>query len=246
MEDNNKKIGVLGYGEVGKAIASFYTDPLIKDIARDDFADAQLDVLHVCIPYQSREQFIDQVKFIIERNAQGALVIIHSSVGVGITEAIGAFHKMVVHSPVRGVHPNLKEGIQVFVKYIGADFSGAGRIAHEHFAEIGINTTVVYKTAATELMKLLDTTYYGLCIAFHDYAAKLCEHSGVSFEMVMKDANETYNKGYASLGKGNVVRPVLYPPEDSKIGGHCVIPNAGILLAEYGDDAILQAILRHK
>jgi lactate dehydrogenase-like 2-hydroxyacid dehydrogenase len=27
-----KRIGILGYGEIGKAIADFYQNPLIKDI----------------------------------------------------------------------------------------------------------------------------------------------------------------------------------------------------------------------
>jgi len=32
----NSKIGILGFGEVGMAIAKFYKNPKIKDFIRDD------------------------------------------------------------------------------------------------------------------------------------------------------------------------------------------------------------------
>lgn len=34
--ENKSKIGILGYGEVGQAIAKFYKNPLIKDLNKDD------------------------------------------------------------------------------------------------------------------------------------------------------------------------------------------------------------------
>ena len=42
-------IGILGYGEVGSAIAKFYDRPKIKDIGRDDDLRG-VDILHICIP----------------------------------------------------------------------------------------------------------------------------------------------------------------------------------------------------
>lgn len=246
METITKKIGILGYGEVGKAIASFYEDPFIQDLETMKFpSQIQFDILHICIPYFGLQFEID-VKFAIEKWAQGALVFIHSTVPVGTTEKIGEYHRMVVHSPVRGVHPNLAQGLKTFPKYVGADFAGSGRLAGEHLQEIGIDPVILFKSKTSELLKLLDTTYYGLAIAFHDYAAKLCEKEGVNFDMVMTEANRSYNKGYSKLGKSNVMRPILFAPEGSKIGGHCVIPNAELLLQQFGDDPILQTILRHK
>jgi hypothetical protein len=44
---------------------------------------------------------------------------------------------MVVHSPVRGVHPYLYEGIKTFVKYIGADNKEAGNMADTHLKGLG-------------------------------------------------------------------------------------------------------------
>lgn len=245
MKKTNKKIGILGWGEVGKAIGSFYKIKLIKDKEMDSFVGTKnLDVLHVCIPYS--KDFEKTVIKNIENHAPDGLVIIHSTVPVGTTQAIQKRHKYTVHSPVRGVHPDLAKGIKTFVKYIGADDAGTGRLTYEHFKEIGIKSVVVFKSKTTELLKLLDTTYYGLCIAFHDYALNLCDQEGLNFERVMDDANVSYNEGYKKLKKSNVIRPVLLPPAAGKIGGHCVIPNAELLRGQFGEDPLLEAILRLK
>ena len=44
------KIGILGYGEVGQAIAKFYKNPRIKDLKRD-VGLAGAEILHVCLPW---------------------------------------------------------------------------------------------------------------------------------------------------------------------------------------------------
>ena len=104
-------VGILGYGEVGQAIAKFYGKPLIKDINRDDGLNG-VEILHVCIPYNN--SFIKTVKGQIKK-IKPKLTIIHSTVALGTTKKIGG---AVVHSPVRGVHPKIYEGIKTFVKYI--------------------------------------------------------------------------------------------------------------------------------
>ena len=81
----------------------------------------------------------------------------------------------------------------------------------------------------TELGKLLSTTYYGLCIAWHGEMAKMCKKLKIDFDQTVTDFNKTYNQGYKKLKMPHVIRPVLYPPKNNKISGHCVIPNAKIL-----------------
>jgi len=234
-----KKVGIFGYGEIGKAISKFYEKPFIKDLDKDTFPE-QLDVLHVCIPYFKK--FKKVVKEIIEKY-NPSIVIIHSTVKPGTTEYFYSLKRVVVHSPVRGVHPKLYEGIKTFVKYIGANNIKDGKIVQKHFRSIGIKSRIISSSYATELGKLLDTTYYGLCIEFHRYGKDLCNKARVNFEEVMTDFNKTYNEGYKKLGKGNVIRPVLYPPQ-GKIGGHCVLPNAQILKGEFGNHEILKSILK--
>lgn len=239
----NQKIGILGYGEIGQAIAKFYKHPLIRDLDLNSFEE-NLDILHVCLPYLKDFQEI-VTENIIEYKPK--LVIIHSTIGLGSTLSLYKKFGNVVHSPVRGVHPNLYEGIKTFVKYIGADNRKIGLKAAKHFEKLGIkNVKILDSSKASELGKLLDTTYYGICIAFHDYANKICTKQKLDFEDVMTDFNISYNEGYKKLGKSNVVRPVLFPPKNSKIGGHCVIPNAEILKSLFGDDPLIKSILRHR
>jgi UDP-N-acetyl-D-mannosaminuronate dehydrogenase len=94
------------------------------------------------------------------------------------------------------------------------------------------------------LGKLLDTSYYGICIAWHGEMKKFCDKANVDFNEVVVDFNETYNDGYKKLGKLNVIRPVLYPPQNG-IGGHCLISNAKIL-SKYLKSKSLDLILRYK
>lgn len=237
MAKSNSNIGILGYGEIGKAVAKFYKRPKIKDLDRDDGLK-DVDVLHVCIPWSSR--FVEIVKKEI-KHAKPKLTIVHSTVVPGTTKKLG---KGVVHSPVRGIHPHLYEGIKTFVKYIGANDQKAGQMAKKHLESLGIKVKVFSPAATTEIAKLLDTTYYGITIAWHGEMAEMCKKVGVDFEKAVTDFNITYNEGYTKLEKTNVVRPVLYSPKDG-IGGHCIIPNAEIL-QRYFKGKGLELVLQYK
>ena len=119
---NKKKIGILGFGEIGASLAKVYNDHkekfevLIKDLERDDGLDS-LDVLNICIPYT--ENFVEIVKNQICKSNPD-LTIVHSTVMPGTTQKIKLILEnkfKIVHSPIRGVHPELYEGIKTFVKY---------------------------------------------------------------------------------------------------------------------------------
>ena len=235
-EKKDSHIGILGYGQIGSAMARFYNTPKIKDLNRDDGLQG-VEILHVCIPWSDR--FGEIVKQEVQE-IQPKLVIIHSTVAPGTTKEIG---KIAVHSPVRGMHPQLFEGIKTFVKYIGADEKETGKLAQEHLEGIGIQTELLSSSAVTEIGKLLDTTYYGLCIAWHGEMKEICDQFGVDFEEAVSNFNKTYNEGYQKLKMKNVVRPVLYPPKGS-IGGTCVIPNAEIL-AERCKSEALDLVLKY-
>lgn len=238
---DKQKIGIIGYGEVGRAIAKLYKKPLIKDLKRDDGL-IDLDILNICIPYS--DKFIEIVEKEIKR-AKPKLTIIHSTVAPGTTKKLAQkFNGAVVHSPIRGVHPNLHQGIKIFVKYIGADDKNFGIMAQRHLSGLGIKTKLLASSSTTELGKILDTTYYGVCIAWHAEMKKMCDNLEVDFGEAVVDFNKTYNEGYRKLGMGNVARPVLYPPKDF-IGGHCIVPNAEIL-KKYFDSLAIDLILKYR
>ena len=232
-------IGIIGYGEIGRALDALYIEneflPLIRDVDRDDGL-GQVDVLNIAIPFS--DTFIKDVSQYIEEIAPKELVIIHSTVPPGTTEKVSKVFPRTVHSPVRGVHPTLLEGFKTFTKIVGGD--GANEAADHLENDLGIDACVYESSRATEVAKLLDTSYYGVCIAWHDYAFKLREALDVSFDEAMTKYNFSYNRGYSELGKEEVIRPILSPP-DGRIGGHCVVHNAE-LLRHVLDSPLLRAV----
>jgi len=219
------KISILGFGEVGRAIAELYDSPSIKDLERDDGLENS-NILNICIPFS--EKFIETVSNeIIEIKPD--LTIIHSTVMPGTTKVISKIIDLpIVHSPIRGKHPNLHPDIIKFVKYIGSDDDKSSELAKNHLESLGISVKVLSNSKTTELGKLLSTTYYGIVIAWHGEMKKLCDKLGIDFDEAVTDFNKTYNSGYNKLEISNVIRPVLYPP-DGKIGGHCITQNAKLL-----------------
>jgi UDP-N-acetyl-D-mannosaminuronate dehydrogenase len=231
MNKKYSKIGILGYGEVGKAVAKFYKKPKIKDLKRDDGLEG-VDVLNICIPWS--EKFVDIVIKEIKQ-IKPKLTIIHSTVALGTTKKIISKLpkelRQVVHSPIRGVHPHLYEGIKTFVKYIGADNKKTGKMAKKHIESLNIKTKVFMPSKITEALKLWDTTQYGWMIILNKEIKKWCDKKGLDFEAIYREANKSYNDGYKKLGRPEVVRPYLKYIE-GKIGGHCIIQNCEILKSE--------------
>lgn len=237
------KVGIIGYGEIGSSFAKVYSEfskyeVLVLDpyVGKNDDLSG-VEVLNICIPFI--ENFVDVVKdYINKYNPE--YTVIHSTVSPGTTEKIGG---KVCHSPVRGLHPNLDLGIKTFLKYIGSEDQDVSISYQKHLEELGIKSYICKSSKTTEYSKLLDTTYYGMCIAFHADVSNLCENEDLDFDEVMTLYNKTYNEGYNTLGKPNVMRPVLYAAK--KIGGHCVTPNANIL-KKYFDSKSIDLILKYE
>lgn len=216
---------VLGYkGQVGNAIyRALLRNPMYEvvghDIAEDSVIRGGFDVIHCCIPF-SWTFFGAMQSYINDYLLPNALVIIHSTVPLGTARALNA-----VHSPIRGVHPNLLEGVLTFVKFFGGE---RAEEAAEVFQQLGIRTRTTPRPETTEALKLWDTTYYGVCIAFEKEVHQYCIDHDLDFEIVYDAANKSYNDGYAILGRHDVQRPVL-EHHPGRIGGHCVVPNAHLL-----------------
>jgi hypothetical protein len=79
------------------------------------------------------------------------------------------------------------------------------------------------KAVTTELMKVLSTTFYGLCIEWTKHVAQLCAESDVPFE-AWSLWTQNYNAGYKRLHQEQYMRPDLQDIP-GKIGGHCVREN---------------------
>ena len=148
------------------------------------------------------------------------MTIIHATVAVGVSLGLGA-----VHSPIRGMHPNLYEGVKTFVKFFGGARAGE---ASEHFRRAGVKVMIFDRSDTTEALKLFDTLYYGVCVEYAKEVKRHCDDKGLNFSDVYRLANISYNLGYKELGHEEFVRPVLEPIM-GKIGGHCILPNARLL-----------------
>lgn len=238
------RVGLLGYGEIGQALHKVYQASglphvvLVKDLDRDDGL-FDLDVLNVAIPYNDSFDFVEAVVK-VAKTSSAKTVIVHSTVPVGTTrslkERLGLSAK-VAHSPCRGVHPNLYEGIMTFVKFIGTPLRSDAPDVESHLQSLKISTHICKNSETSELAKLLDTSYYGICIAYHGEAQRACQQFDADFEDVMTVYNQTYNTGYTTLKKSNVIRPVLTPPQGG-IGGHCVVQNADLLKKQFESPAL--------
>ena len=207
---------VIGLGEVGSALQKVIGCDG-EDRFKGTFHEKQhFDFLHICIPYS--ENFVDEVLAYQDKYSP-KYTIIHSSVPIGTSRKCKA-----LHSPIRGVHPNLDMGILTFKKFIGGEKSYD--VAQE-LNKFGIDCICTLKPENTEALKLLDTLQYGILIMLEKEIYKFCKEHSLDENIVYTLANETYNEGYLKMFRPEVVRPYL-KHMDGKIGGHCVINNAKI------------------
>lgn len=216
----NKRQLVIGLGEVGLALQKILSCDGMDTGKGIDPLGGQYDILHIAFPYSDKFQEA-VIKYKTKFDAD--LIIIHSSVPIGTSKLLNA-----VHSPIRGVHPFLEDGIRTFRKYFGGERSP---VAAKIFSDLGLEVFCVSNSNNTEALKLWDTTQYGIMILLNKEINNFCTQNRLDFDFIYKEANISYNKGYSKLNRPDVVRPYLRHME-GKIGGHCVVENAALLNSE--------------
>lgn len=218
---NSMKTIIVGMGEVGYSLATVLAP--YYDQETYDFGGVEpklgetFEIMHICFPYS--EKFEDYVKAYQER-FEPKYTVVHSTTPVGTCARLG-----VIHSPIRGIHPHLTEGIKTFVKFIGGP--QASEVA-DYFRRAGLKVCLYDKSETTEAAKLFDTEYYRTCIEFAQRVKKFADSHGLSYHEVYTIFNQTYNEGYTYLNHPEFVRPVLQPIM-GPIGGHCVLPNKQLI-----------------
>ncbi len=220
---------IIGFlGEVGNALKEVLYEAYPDDISGIDIDDnsfgnlsKDVDVMHICFGYSKK--FVSKVKK-YQKRFNPTYTIIHSTVPIGTTRKIGPYSNN-IHSPIRGIHPNLKGGLLTFPKFLGG--AGASYVA-DHFRKAGMKVILFDKPETTEALKLWDTEYYRHCIEFAKQVKEYCDKHGLNYSEVYTIPNQTYNEGYTELGYPEYVRPVLQPIM-KEIGGHCLIPNSKLI-----------------
>lgn len=217
----NTKHLVLGLGQIGSAIRDILDADCIDLWAdKSSFEERNYEALHICFSY---EESFNEIVQKYQSRFSPIITIIHSTVPIGTSERLSA-----VHSPCRGIHPNLKAGIMTFVKYFGGEKAEEAAL---HFHNCGIKTHTCALARDTEAMKLWDTTIYGWNIILEKMIFTYCKENNLDFDLIYTKANESYNDGYEKLGHPEYKKYILRHI-DGKIGGHCVIDNLELLDSE--------------
>lgn len=209
---------VIGAGEVGFALYEVLQDCGDRVHLRDvEPADVDADVLHICFPWS--DSFVASVEAYV-REHTADLVVVHSTVPVGTCDPHGW-----VHSPVRGRHPHLVDGLRTFMKHFGGVRASE---AAKPFDSVQVPTMLHSRAAETEAGKLWELVQYGVQIRVQKAIHAWCEDHDVDFDVVYTAMALSYNEGWEQLGHREFVRPILeHVP--GPIGGHCVVQNSRLL-----------------
>jgi UDP-N-acetyl-D-mannosaminuronate dehydrogenase len=210
---------VVGLGEVGKPLFSILqkSDASVIGIDIEPVSfDRPVGLMHVCFPFKDSAQFEPAVSDYARKYCP-ELIIINSTVVPGTTRSIqNRTGVPCVYSPIRGKHTKMVDDLYKYVKFVaGVDTSTTNR-AQLHFIAAGLNSESISTPETLELAKLLETTYFGVLIAW---------------AQEMNRFAEKVDGDYLELGKFfseiDYLPRVLFQP--GVIGGHCVMPNISLL-----------------
>ncbi len=204
---------IIGDGEIGFSLREVLN---CEVLGKHEDGRRTVDIIHICFPYSAEFEF--EVKK-YQKLHKPKFTVIHSTVPVGTNRILNS-----ISSPVIGIHPHLEKSLKTFVKYLGGE--QASEVA-DYFRRCGLKVYLFDRQETTELMKILDTTFYGVCLEYTKDVKRQCEEFHVPFEAWTLYCNN-YNKGYQKLGYPEFTRPNLVPIQ-KKLGGHCVLQNADLL-----------------
>lgn len=220
---------VIGMGEVGNGLfkvlqAKVQVAGLDKE---PTLIGDKVKTLHICFPYS--KDFPKHVKD-YQKLYNPELTIVYSTVPIGTCEKLG-----VVHSPVEGKHPAIGLSIQNSARWIGSSDEKLLNKATKLWEKF-VPVRRLPSADFTEWLKLRSTSKYGVNLVWADYEAKVSEKLGMDFS-ANRQYDMDYNELYKRLNMPQYQRYILEPPE-GKIGGHCVVPNAGLLDEQYPNEIL--------
>lgn len=219
MRTGEKVTLVVGLGEVGKPLRIILgkKDPQVIGIDIEPVAvDHPVGILHICFPFKVAAPFEDAVTE-YARKYNPEIVVVNSTVLPGTTRAIEARSgSPCVYSPVRGKHTKMVDDLYLYTKFVAGTNAEATDRVRAHFMDAGLQSEAMSSPEALELAKVLETTYFGLLIAWAQEMNR--------FATAVK-------ADYFEIGK--FFREIAYLPkalfQPGIIGGHCVMPNIAIL-----------------
>jgi UDP-N-acetyl-D-mannosaminuronate dehydrogenase len=206
---------VVGLGEIGRPLLGILGEA--HQAAGRDIEDRPFDgvqVLHLCFPYTSG--FVAAAARYVSLYEPVA-VVVNSTVVPGTTRQIEEKTGVpAVYSPVRGKHARMTEEMRHYRKFVAGTSEPAVALVEDHFAAAGLTTQRMSAPEALELAKLLETTYFGVLIA---WAQEMDRFAGA--------VNAEYWETASFFEEIGFFPPVAFQP--GYIGGHCVMPNLDLL-----------------
>ncbi|MBA4376809.1 MAG: hypothetical protein C0401_11655 [Anaerolinea sp.] len=222
MSQNSNAIDlVVGLGEIGKPLREVLEQayPVIgRDIDTVEIP-GKIGVLHVCYPNQVGDFVETTVNYI--KQYQPELTIVHSTLVPGTMQRIfDRVGGLVAYSPIRGKHTRMRQELMHYTKFIAGTTPEAGERGVEYLAGAGFKVRQVSTCESLELAKIIETTYFGLLIAWAQEVERYCAALGANYDEAMMLTEEV-----------NYLPPVVFQP--GFIGGHCIMSNIQLLETVY-------------
>ena len=227
-----KKDIVIGLGEIGIILYKLFFKSFIiegydinpklipKNLKKNELLPVRF--LHICIPYT--KNFNLQV-FKLEKKFHPQGIIIHSTIKPSTTSNIQRKLQIpVIYSATRGVHKRMLKDLRRYIKFFAIENNAPNKkLACTEFVKLlkksGLKTKQMSSPITLELGKIIcDTSYYGWLINFAQISKIIADREKVDYNEMWSFSNEIHK----FLGN----RPKMFP---GFIGGHCVIPNLGLL-----------------
>jgi len=227
-----KKDVVAGLGEIGLPIYKiisrnfpvhgYDTDKKLISNNPKKFGNYPVRFLHICIPYN--KFFLPNVlklnnKFLPES------IVVHSTIKPKTTQNLQKKLSIpIIYSPTRGVHKRMTSDLKKYAKFFALDnkIKNSTLISKNYvnlMKKCGIKTKKISNPTTLELSKIIcDTSYYGWLINYAQMSKMIAEKYKVDYDEMWSFSDEIHK----FLGN----RPKMFP---GFIGGHCVIPNLGLL-----------------
>ncbi|HEX3960265.1 MAG TPA: hypothetical protein VHZ03_27110 [Trebonia sp.] len=206
---------VVGLGEIGRPLLEILRGA--HDAAGRDIEDRPFDgveVLHLCFPYSP--DFISSAARYVSLY-EPEVVVVNSTVIPGTTTEIQEKTGIpAVYSPVRGKHARMTEEMLHYRKFIAGTSAQAVALVDEQFSAAGMTTQRMSSPEALELAKLLETTYFGVLVAWAQEMDRFADAVGAD-----------YWETIAFYEEIDFLPPVAFQP--GFIGGHCIMPNLDLL-----------------
>jgi UDP-N-acetyl-D-mannosaminuronate dehydrogenase len=110
----------------------------------------------------------------------------------------------------------MREHLLHYAKFVAGTDEQASAVAAEHFRRAGLRVERMSAPEPLELAKLLETTYFGVLLAWAQEMDRFASAAGARYDEVTRFFAEV-----------DFFPPVTFQP--GYIGGHCVIPNSHLL-----------------